>query len=73
MADWCVACHMRPATGCGHPLGPQYCPHRPLPPDWQDADFSGCFWLAVADAKERVARGEPLPEWLKSTREEREG
>ena len=45
----------------------------PLPEQWEDQDFTGCFWLAVADAKERVARGEPLPAWLRSEREERAG
>lgn len=44
---------------------------EPLSEQEMDDDFSGCFWLAVADAKERVARGEPLPAWLRSTREER--
>ena len=48
-------------------------PGAPLPEGWEDIDFSGCFWLAIADAKERVARGEPVPAWLCSLREPREG
>lgn len=25
---WCNACHLNPANGCRHPLGPECCPCR---------------------------------------------
>jgi hypothetical protein len=41
---------------------------EPLPDDWEDQDFSGCFALGVQLAGEAVRRGEPLPLWLRSAR-----
>jgi len=28
VGQWCNACRMLATSGCGHPLGPQYCPYR---------------------------------------------
>ena len=45
----------------------------PLPDDWSERDSHDCFFLGVQLAKEAVQRGEPLPAWLRSEREERAG
>lgn len=44
----------------------------PLPEDWERQDSLNSFLLGVQLAGEAVKRGEPLPMWLRSTRERRD-
>lgn len=43
-----------------------------LPPNWQQIDALDGYHLGIADAKARVAAGEPVPEWLRPAREDAE-